>query len=164
MLDDTQSIPPDQAPYLIDFALSVSNGVPFYDLAYLEIDILLRRFPADGLRSQDWTAWLEMIEFLPSDVLPKGSPLSETRERVWKLIQPIQDYAHTLIQRRGDQQTESTLTPTATVAPPNAQPAWQTTFTKGGAPSYYRYNQFDQLPWYGGQPVGYYISKVHNTF
>lgn len=105
VLDDTRNVPRDQAPYLIDFALSVSNGVPFYDLAYLEMDILLRRMPADGSRSQDWAAWLDMTEFLASDVLPKGSLPSERLENIWTLIQPIRAYAHALIQRGGDRDT-----------------------------------------------------------
>ncbi|MCC6974314.1 MAG: SUMF1/EgtB/PvdO family nonheme iron enzyme [Anaerolineae bacterium] len=107
--DDQQKLALPKAPWLIDFALSRTGGIPFYDLAYLEIDILLRRMKTRKDHPEDWSAWVEMTQFLASGVLPDSTllpekeriipPKNETLRSIWSLIRPIRETAATLIAR-----------------------------------------------------------------
>jgi len=107
LLDSSGKLPLNQSPMVIDFALSTSSGIPFYDLAYLEMDILLRRMPANRGSRADWQAWLDMTKFLASAVEPVGEPSTEILERIWGLIKPIRTYAASLIVRGGDRDTRA---------------------------------------------------------
>jgi hypothetical protein len=74
-------------PKVIDFGQSVPDGVPFFDLAYLEFDIIqhvLRIEREDGRRQ-----WLTLLDIIMNTVVPKPSNLFSDVARAWKLILPI---------------------------------------------------------------------------
>jgi hypothetical protein len=101
-IDKNNRIALDQSPWLIDFALSTHVGIPFYDLAYLEMDILLRRMDSRRDHLEDWENWRIMADFLTSAVHPENAPERESLERIWRLIEPIRAYAQKLIERAGN--------------------------------------------------------------
>ncbi|CAG0980620.1 Hercynine oxygenase [Anaerolineae bacterium] len=102
---DNRDTPQASAPWLIDFAQSHSHRIPFFDLVYLELDILLRLMPAtDEAESQDW---LDATEFLCSAILPTPKPDSEDQTvfdrnqtvlDAWEIIKPIRTYAKKLVE------------------------------------------------------------------
>lgn len=107
---DADGKPLGQAPWIIDFALSSHLGVPFYDLAYLEIDILLRRMPCDRNRNEDWNAWLTMTEFLASSVHPsdvQADHLNEHLSNLWALLKPIRAQVERLIKQGSNRDTQA---------------------------------------------------------
>ncbi len=86
----------DELPWLIDFAQFNPAGLPFFDLAYLELDLLLRCLPASGPDS-NWQQWLNLTNYLCSDILPEGDPPGLGVQSAWRIIQPIREYVRALL-------------------------------------------------------------------
>jgi hypothetical protein len=80
---------PDTAtPWLIDFAEYRVEGVPFYDLAQLEFDLLRCYLPAHT--ADDWREWFALLRFINgTDLRPVGDAPGQLAPHAWKLIQPI---------------------------------------------------------------------------
>lgn len=88
-----------RAPWLIDFALFQPKSVPFFDLAYLELDTLLRVFPVGS--EQQWKDWLYLIQFITSSVLPLDNPRGLHSSVAWTAIQPIRNYLSEMLAQIG---------------------------------------------------------------
>ena len=89
-----------QSPALIDFAQSTSRGSSFFDLAYLELDILLRSLPLSGRES--WDTWVVLCQHLASAPLPDEANLPMGRsEQIWELIAPIRQRVDAIMSTAG---------------------------------------------------------------
>lgn len=96
---------------------------------------------------------------IPANLLVNGTATPTSGQQPG-FVNPIGGGAENIPAVQPVQQVASTPTATATVVPPNASPAWQTTFsydktgnrltkTESGTTTYYRYNNLDQLLCYG---------------
>ena len=89
-----------QSPALIDFAQSTSRGSSFFDLAYLELDILLRSLPLSGRES--WDTWVVLCQHLASAPLPDEANLPMGRsDQIWELIAPIRQRVDAIMSTAG---------------------------------------------------------------
>lgn len=86
----------EQIPRLIDFAESTPDGVPFFDLAYLEFDIIQHTLPVQESKARG--GWLALLDESMSEIrIEKKIPswgaaravefLKPIREQVWRLRQ-----------------------------------------------------------------------------
>jgi NB-ARC domain/Ternary complex associated domain 9 len=89
----------DHQPRLIDFSDYAQRGIPFFDLAYLEYDILQHvvGLQSPGARSQ----WLALLDVIMADILPKSElqrdlQLAPLTREVWFLIEPLRQTAHAI--------------------------------------------------------------------
>jgi hypothetical protein len=74
-------------PKVIDFGQSVPDGVPFFDFAYLEFDIIQHVLPVE--REDTRRQWLILLGNIMNSILPRSHDLSADVARAWKLILPI---------------------------------------------------------------------------
>lgn len=87
-----------QMPQMLDLALFEPQGMMFFDLAYLELDILCQCLPVED--DDDWVDWLAVLHHLNiSDVMPQSNPPGIRPAAAWELVQPIRRQAETLIQQ-----------------------------------------------------------------
>jgi len=93
--------PIQSPPQMIDLVLHERERPPFYDLAYLELDILLRCLKARPEEPQDWTDWVRMTEFLSRAVLPEGNPEGKEPTHAWTLIKPIREGVNRILEKPG---------------------------------------------------------------
>ena len=78
-------------PKIIDFATYEAEGVFFYDLAQLELDILSHFLPDRTL--DDWCDWLHLLAFIGAGaVLPEGKPAGDRADHAWELARPIRRF------------------------------------------------------------------------
>ncbi len=93
---------PFELPQLIDFASYRPDGVLFLDLAYLELDLIVRTLPVDSTDEYQRENWLSLTEFLASDILPDGEPVAGARN-TWELIKPIRQHVFEMLRQvQGD--------------------------------------------------------------
>lgn len=84
-------------PKVIDFGQSVPDGVPFFDLAYLEFDILRHLLPVEQADNRE--QWLSLLDVSMASVVLKQRPRQGWQAtRAWKLIQPIRQQVNLLLQ------------------------------------------------------------------
>jgi hypothetical protein len=74
-------------PKVIDFGQSVPDGVPFFDLAYLEFDIMQHLLSVEQV--EDRTQWLSLLDFSMARIVRKQQKMTWDAARAWKFIQPI---------------------------------------------------------------------------
>ena len=77
-----------QIPKIIDFEESTENGVPFFDLAYLEFDIMRHLLPVE--REENRQYWLSLLNVSMAKI--EGGEQQDipwNASRTWKFIQPI---------------------------------------------------------------------------
>ncbi len=86
-------------PWLIDFAVFINDGMPFFDLAYLELDTLLRSLPSTSQGSESaWKDWVILTEFITGEMLlPAGEPSRRNTLPAWQLIKPIREHIHAIL-------------------------------------------------------------------
>ena len=65
------------------------DGVPLYDLAYLEYDILQRVLRVET--PEHAAQWLALLDYLMADVVPTQEPRGYYGARAWALIRPIRE-------------------------------------------------------------------------
>lgn len=84
----------EQVPRLIDFAESTPDGVPFFDLAYLEFDIIQHTLPVQDIKARG--EWLALLDESMSGIRIErkisswgaartAEFLAPIREQVWRL-------------------------------------------------------------------------------
>ncbi|MCB9436501.1 MAG: SUMF1/EgtB/PvdO family nonheme iron enzyme [Anaerolineales bacterium] len=93
---DALNQPADTPPWLIDLQQFDENGFPLFDLAYLELDVMLRTLGAET--EADWNDWVHLTQFLARGVVPPGLPQGIKPASVWQLIQPIRQYLAQFLQ------------------------------------------------------------------
>ncbi len=83
-----------QTPWIIDLARSEDNpdSLLFYDLAHLELDILIRR-----LDSQDWKCWNDVLTKISAEIVPKDRP-ADPAFGTWIIVEPLRRQVDQLIQ------------------------------------------------------------------
>jgi len=86
---------PHSWPKVVDFALSVPRGNPFFDFAYLEYDIMRRTLSVET--QADREQWLSFLAMSMTSVLPSVRPSSGLGARTWRLIRPLREQARRLI-------------------------------------------------------------------
>ena len=98
-----------EPPSLIDFAQSTSQGSAFYDLAYLELDLLLREIPLTN--RDNWDNWVVLCQYLTSNVTPdeNGLPRNKLIEQAWEMISPIREQVRTLIDALSSTATDGAM-------------------------------------------------------
>jgi formylglycine-generating enzyme required for sulfatase activity len=96
---DEHKRPLPTPPWLIDFAQYEDEEIPFFDLAYLELDLLTRCMPTTA--DQDWIDWLNLTEYLTNLVLPIGKPRGLHPAAIWDLIRPIRSYVKEILDKSG---------------------------------------------------------------
>jgi hypothetical protein len=79
-------------PKLIDFGQTRDNGIPLFDLAYLEFDIIRRVLNVNV--NDDQYQWFNLLEYSMGDILPteelkRGSNIQRKAARAIKFIYPI---------------------------------------------------------------------------
>jgi hypothetical protein len=82
-------------PWLIDFAQFEEKQLPFFDLAYLELDLLLRSLPVRS--EQNWSEWQQMTTHLARAVKPTGRPAGMRNSAAWTMVQPIRQHLARLL-------------------------------------------------------------------
>lgn len=91
-------------PTIIDFGQTAEDGVPFFDFAYLEYDILQNIFRADDSLYGD--LWRDLLNYTMSTIDPSQSQRLETNihsvERAWAFIKPIREQVNRLLKHVED--------------------------------------------------------------
>src|SRR5438876_510630 len=76
-----------ELPKVIDFGQSVPDGVPFFDLAYLEFDIMQHLLSVEQVEGRE--QWLSLLDFSMVGIVPKQQQMTWNAARAWRFIQPI---------------------------------------------------------------------------
>jgi hypothetical protein len=85
-------------PCIIDFESHSSTGFPFFDLAYLEFDVIHRALSLDT--SVQRQQWLQLTDFIMSGIIPeRQSTDNPLLNLAWKLIQPIRNVTQQICKR-----------------------------------------------------------------
>lgn len=82
------SLTSQSIPHIIDFDQSLADGVPFFDLAYLEFDIMRRLLSVE--QAENRRHWLALLDMSMAKIT--GGPHNSipwNAARAWRLIQPI---------------------------------------------------------------------------
>lgn len=87
---------PNVLPSLIDFARYESDAPIFFDLAYLELDLLIRR-----LSSVDWAVWRDTLAFLTTGVVPPRRPRLPMSMYAWETVRPVREHVQQIINAGG---------------------------------------------------------------
>jgi tetratricopeptide (TPR) repeat protein len=88
----------DAIPQVIDLALFEPEGHIFFDLAYLEFDLLSRAMPITT--RQDWCNWLVLFRYLFENGLePPNKPLGISSAAVYPLVQPIRHFVADVVKQ-----------------------------------------------------------------
>jgi hypothetical protein len=91
----------DQIPKLIDFEQSTPDGVPFFDLAYLEFDIIRHLLPP--VKEQERrAAWLALLDESMSKMRIDTEIASWQAERARLLLAPVREEVWRLQQTGGE--------------------------------------------------------------
>lgn len=78
-----------QIPKLIDFEYSTPDGVSFFDLAYLEFDIIRHMLPVDELKNRE--EWLALLNESMSEIQMREGISSWGAARTSRFLAPIRD-------------------------------------------------------------------------
>lgn len=76
-------------PKLIDFDPDFEDGVPFFDLAYLEFDIMRHLLPVE--QKEKRSHWLPLLDFSMAHIGGGGPSSDWDAARAWDFIQPIRE-------------------------------------------------------------------------
>jgi hypothetical protein len=88
----------EHSPQIIDLALYEPEGHAFFDLAYLEFDLLIRCLPIEN--SAHWADWLAVLRHLNvSGIRPEGQPPGVRPAAAFELVQPIRLWVTDLIEQ-----------------------------------------------------------------
>jgi len=79
----------ETTPSLIDFAQYDDENSAFFDVAYLEVDLLLRRHPELG---SNWRTWLTFMETLSKDVKTNDEPNSPNELMLFRTVMPLRTF------------------------------------------------------------------------
>ena len=84
-----------QIPHIIDFDQSMEDGVPFFDLAYLEFDIMrhVLAVEQEGNRRN----WISLLDVSMAKIEGGEQNLPWDADRAWGLIQPIRQGVQRLL-------------------------------------------------------------------
>ena len=74
-------------PKIIDFDQSIAEGVPFFDLAYLEFDIMRHLLPIE--HKENRSHWLSLLNFSMAETEGEQQALPWNVTRTWEFIKPI---------------------------------------------------------------------------
>lgn len=76
-------------PVVIDFSDYAADGVPFFDLAYLELDVLLQTLGTERERERE--EWIWLLDCIMATTLPDQRPRGYMAERAWELVAPLRE-------------------------------------------------------------------------
>lgn len=69
--EEIESRTPSQLPKIIDFGQSKDHGIPLFDLAYLELDIIRRTLRVDN--EEDCKQWFYLLDHIMERALARGT-------------------------------------------------------------------------------------------
>jgi hypothetical protein len=91
----------DQNYQIIDFSEYRKDGIPFFDLAYLEFDIIRQVLPLATYEGK--VSWWYVLTSIMREVIPPYQLVrDEQAQYAEQLIQPIRYHVNTLINRADD--------------------------------------------------------------
>ncbi len=85
---------PEQVPFLIDFARYQDQAPLFFDLAYLEIDLLLTYMQT---HHANWADWIDLEEVLGRTITPDQMPKRPLPFALLSAITPLREYVQSVI-------------------------------------------------------------------
>jgi hypothetical protein len=94
-LDRDGQLAQTTVPWLIDLAQFEEALPPFFDLAYMELDLLLRWLPTET--KQQWSDWQALTAYLTTGIEPAGTPAGMLTSAAWTLVEPIRQHLATLV-------------------------------------------------------------------
>ena len=77
-------------PWVLDLSHFSSDINPFFDLAYLELDLLMSSLSLSS--NEDWEDWDYLTKHLTKDIYPSGKPTGDAPLYPWDVVQPIRKY------------------------------------------------------------------------
>lgn len=89
-----------QIPKVIDFEQSVPDGVPFFDLAYLEFDMIRHLLSVEQRKGRQ--DWLALLNASMTDIQGSQRIDSWSAERAWTFLEPIRQEVLRLQQVGGE--------------------------------------------------------------
>lgn len=91
----------EQGLWIIDFGQSAQKSLPLFDLAYLELDLVLRTQPTESNDDDDhaWQNWRSLTRHLTSAHVPHGAPDRQDVVITWELVRPIREYLGQYLER-----------------------------------------------------------------
>ncbi|HEU5381040.1 MAG TPA: phosphotransferase [Ktedonobacteraceae bacterium] len=89
-----------QIPKVIDFEQSVPDGVPFFDLAYLEFDMTRHLLSVEQRKGRQ--DWLALLNASMTDIQGSQRIDSWSAERAWTFLEPIRQEVSRLQQVGGE--------------------------------------------------------------
>ena len=89
-----------ELPKLIDFEQAVPNGVPLFDLAYLEFDIMCHLLAVE--QQKDRQDWLTLLDYSMAEIYPSNQIASWGASRAWTFLKPIREEVLQLQQTGGE--------------------------------------------------------------
>lgn len=85
----------ERPPLLLDFSAYEGHGNPLFDLASLELDLLLRVLPIETPKQRE--QWLTMLEFLMAGVARKSEPAGYYPAKAWLVLREIRSHVKKLL-------------------------------------------------------------------
>lgn len=90
----------EDVPKLIDFDQSVPNGIPFFDLAYLEFDIIRHMLPVEQEKHRK--EWLTLLDASMTDIQEVPKLARWGASRTWSFLEAIRQEVARLLQNGPD--------------------------------------------------------------